>query len=212
MARHLPNTTTAPPGQWRYRMPETGQTFGPVPDLDGLLRSLEASYRANGYEIPPNLAELVEQFICNDKPEYCTGSEGPSLDLKQIAKITFHIVAAATKKLVGKDERVSAEQANARAAVCASGAPGGARCSENVPRTDCTNCNLETLRHIVLNLIGDRKTTNDSQLDVCRACLCELKAKVWLPMSRLEKLMTEEDWARLPAHCWTLKERSSNAS
>lgn len=197
-ARHLPTLDTPPAGWcggWCYRMPETGQDFGPYPDTGSLLDALRASYRANGYTAPFDLLARVEAYACAQVPDQCTGSEPAAPTLGALGHITYHMVAHGTKRLLGIDERVSAEQAERRAAVCVT-------CTENVPRTDCTNCNLQTLRDLVNKIVGGRKTPHDESLHVCRACLCELKSKVWLPLARLEAMSTVAEREHLPAHCW----------
>jgi hypothetical protein len=201
MTAHLPNTTTAPPGQWKYRMPETGQMFGPSPDLEGLIIQLRASYKANGYDIPHNLPELIEAFICADVPNYCNGDAPPSVDLRKLGAITYHTVMHSLKRFFGSDERVPQELAEKRAAICVT-------CTENVSRTDCTSCNLSSLRNAIVKIIGSRKTSFDDRLQVCRVCICEVRAKVHLPLSRLEKLSTESELEQLPAHCWQRTERN----
>lgn len=204
---HLPNTSTAPPGQWKYVMPETGQAFGPSPSLDDLLAQLRASYRANGYDVPPNLAELIEAHICQRIPEYCTGYAPPQagpLTIGHMLSVTYHNVLVQTKRFIGIDERVPLAQAEARAAVCVS-------CSENVPRSDCSGCHQATLRNLVVRISGSRGTPYDDRLNVCRVCLCELRGKVHLPLARLLKLAGESEFARLPSHCWMVQESQESA-
>lgn len=183
-------------------MPETGQTFGPCPSLNDLQEQLKASYRANGYEIPDNLPVLIEAYICNRIPEYCTGNEsamaGP-VPIGKMLSVSYHNVLMYTKRLLGVDERVPQLQAEQRAAICVT-------CTENVPRADCSNCHQETLRNLVVRVAGSRGTPYDSQLNVCQVCLCELKGKVHLPLARLLKIAGDAEFSRLPAHCWMVKE------
>lgn len=190
-------------------MPETGQDFGPCPSLHDLQEQLRASYKANGYEIPDNITELIEAYICNRIPEYCTGNEsamsGP-VTLEKMLSVSYHNVLVQTKRLLGIDERVPQSQAEARAYICTHSGPNGTACPENVSRQDCTGCHQASLRNLVNRISGSRGTPYDSQLNVCRVCLCELKSKVHLPLVRLLKIAGEAEFTRLPEHCWMVKE------
>lgn len=202
---HLPNTTTAPPKQWRYKMPETGQDFGPSPSLNDLLEQLRSSYRANGYDIPPNLTTLIEAYICNDIPEYCTGDAPPQvgpLSLGHMLSVTYHTVLAQSKRLLGATEQVPLAQAEKRASVCVT-------CSENVSRADCSGCHQATLRNLIIRIVGSRGTSYDDRLQVCRICLCENRAKVHLSLARLRAIAGDAEFSRLPAHCWMVTESQS---
>lgn len=212
MSLKLPNYQTAPPGQWRYTVPETGQTFGPLPDLDALTTALRAHYTANGYPIPDDLRLLIEQQMCSSKQltGYCVEEDGrtaataaePRVTFGKAVKVTFHTVSTGTKRLLGINTSVSQEQADRRAATCIT-------CTENVDRENCAGCRVAMLRDLVVKIIGSRKTVCDSNLKVCRVCLCENRAKVWLPLAEIDKLTTPEEREKLPPHCWQRTERHS---
>src|SRR6188768_968001 len=63
----LPNTHTSPPGEFQYRVPQTGQFFR-ASNWPQLQEQLIAHYRATGYPAPANLYEAVEDFICANHP------------------------------------------------------------------------------------------------------------------------------------------------
>jgi hypothetical protein len=203
----LPNLTNTPPGGWRYKVEQTGQEFNDV-SLDALMQRLLAHYRANGYTAPVNLKEQVIDYICNRTPDYCTGSEPPPFNPSDTTSITFHNVISGTKvlgswllKFGGK--KVENELAEARAETCAN-------CSENVDRTDCNGCNLNAVRDAVVAVVGRKETRVHDRLKVCRACLCENKAKVWVPHAAIWPHTTEEQRARLPQNCWLKTEAKTN--
>lgn len=204
--KHLPNLTNAPPGGWRYRVPETGQKFEGA-SLSGLIENLKAHYHANGYELPDSLPALIEAYVCGEVGEYCDGNASSLPKTERVTggglAHTFHVVLQGTKTLIswvaGGGERVSQALADERAATCAT-------CPENVNPEGCTGCNIAELLRIGEKVAGTRKTTSDASLNACRVCSCLLKAKVWIPHKNLWPHMSEEQKLRLPQACWLVKE------
>lgn len=213
---HLPNLDTAPSGGgWRYVVPETGQRFEGA-SLSELLHNLSAHYRAAGYPQPPNLARLVEDYICEQVPEACGGQPraSRSSDLVQQGwlaglKHTFTNIVTGTQTLaawiVGGRNYVDGDVANARARVCTT-------CPENVEPQGCTGCNLNTLHEVVRSVVGSRTTTSDSLLKACKVCGCDLKAKVHLPHTVLWRHMPDAQKQQLPEWCWLKREAAADSS
>jgi hypothetical protein len=204
--RHLPNTTTSPPGQWRYRMPETGQSFGPLPDLETLLAQVRASYKANGYDIPNDLPARIEAHICDDIPEYCTGND-PVLgtynaSLLGQAAHTFHSAVACLKALSGhvrSGERVEIQTAEVRASICLA-------CPRKVEVSGCSSCNKATLVEAVKKIAGARTTSLDGALRYCGVCDCSQSAIIWINRDAKLKSMSDAQQKLLPATCWLVTE------
>lgn len=207
---HLPNLDTTPPGGWRYVVPETGQRFEGS-SLSELLGNLLAHYKAAGYPQPPDLLQLIEDYICAEEPESCGGQpravraddvlkRGWAASLKH----TFTNVVNGTRVLAawvaGGRHYVEEDLASQRAATCIT-------CPENVEPQGCTGCNMKTLHEVVRSVVGSRSTPHDAKLRACRVCGCDLRAKVHLPHDLLWQHMTQEQKALLPAHCWLLRER-----
>lgn len=199
-ALQLPNKTNCPPGGWKYRVPQTGQWFE-GPSLANLIDQLKAHYAANGYDVPGDLEQKIEDSTCARMPDYCTGNN--PAPLKPQLALTFHTVVQGSKTLLSwfanGREFVSTEKAEKRASVCAG-------CQFNEPPEGCTGCNIRSLRALVEKLVGGRKTSLDSRLKSCRVCYCQLAAKVWLPQPILWRHMEDEQKERLPAHCWLVTE------
>lgn len=205
MIATLPNHITAPPGSWRYKVPETGQLFN-GPSEHSLISQLQAHYKANGYPIPSSdeLKPRIEAFICSTVPDYCTGNE----PAKPVDGFSFHTVIYGTKTLSkwligslfkGERQFVSSQQANARASVCT-------MCNLNEAPQGCTGCNSGALKAAVSTLIGNRSTPFDDRLKSCRVCNCLLSAKVHLPHLVLWDNMPDAQKVVLPEHCWLIKE------
>lgn len=199
----LPNRVSAPPGGWRYRVPQTGQLFTAVNEFQ-LLDMLKAHYRANGYPLPANLRQLIEEQICAQHTDYCVESDGRSpLSPSKMAAIAFHLVKDGTARLLrGERQLVDQEVADRRAAVCV-------MCTENVPREGCSNCNMASIRDLVIRLVGKRGTRSGDALQVCRVCLCENQAKVHLPHATLKKIASKQEWEALPPTCWLKTEEAA---
>lgn len=105
---------------------------------------------------------------------------------------------------IGGGQLVDQNTANMRAAICAS-------CHNNkesgeIKRSGC--CGKGKLASLAINtvrssLIKDKKTTSDSRLLACGLCGCDLKIKVWFPLSALGQTVEEANaW---PSFCWRKK-------
>lgn len=197
----FPNRVTAPPGGWRYVTPESGQVFTGVNEAQ-LLDHLRSHYRANNWDLPSNIRDLIEQQICEKQRDYCVDTGGrPPVSPSKAAAVAFHLIKDYTLRLLNAPGRVQQEQADARAAVCAT-------CTENVEREGCSNCNMGVLRDLVVKIKGNRVTKSEEQLKVCRVCLCENRAKVWLTLEDLKKLTNKQEWEALPTTCWMRTEEA----
>jgi hypothetical protein len=118
--------------------------------------------------------------------------------------VTFQTVWAGTKALATwwlkhGGEKVPQAVADSRAAVCAD-------CPQNIDRVDCAGCTLAGIRDLLVRTVGDVKTASDEKLRVCKVCLCENKAKVWLPIDAIMRSISPEQMTNLPASCWIKKE------
>lgn len=194
--------TNTPPGGWRYKVPETGQDFS-EPSLDSLIQKLLHHYKANGYTPPADLPILIEDFVCNRIPDYCTGNE--PIKPRFIAGMahTFHMVVQGTRTLIswaGQGfQKVSIERSEVRAEICVS-------CPNNQEPEGCTACNINGLRDLTDKIAGKQTTKYDGALKACKVCSCQLKAKTRLPIEALWPHMSGEQKAALPERCWLIQE------
>lgn len=202
----LPNKTTAPPGGWRYIIPETNQEFRAHSESQ-LLAELAASYKINGYPMPSDLPSRIEYFVCAHNPSYCVdrATNAPLPKYGTGLAHTLHNVLQFTRTMgtwLAKSRTfVSQEQADRRAKTCAS-------CQFNATPDGCTGCNMSALREAVTSIVGARRTAVDDHLKSCVICACVLKSKVWFPHNVLWPHMTEVQKERLPAHCWLNTEQA----
>lgn len=201
MTNRLANKTDAPPGGWRYPL-LNGRLFR-AQSWPDLLNGVAAQW-PNRAERPLDLAEQIEVWLCKELPDYCTGSEPPRFNPLKELQVTAHSVTSGMKVLArhffaNGGVKVPAALAESRASVCAS-------CPHNVAREDCNGCNLGALRDQVVRVIGSEKTSKDEELKVCRLCLCENRAKVWVGIKSIWPSLTAEEKAALPVHCWVKQE------
>src|SRR5262245_35437368 len=104
-----------------------------------------------------------------------------------------------------EDPPVPAEMSEARAATCV-------QCPQNQPGnfTDFFTIPLSEAIHKDIEEAQQRglKTTHDTKLHVCKACLCPLQLKVHTPIQYIAEAMTEEAKAKLREgkNCWILDE------
>ncbi len=205
--RQLPNKIYAPPGGWRYRVPETGQTFRGVSEYQ-LLTELQAHYRANQIQQPDleTLKASIEHFVCEQEPDYCTDAHGQPHPPKGGRFHGFHEVIQGTRTigawLLAGAPMVEQQVADARARTCVG-------CPQNDEPQGCSTCNAKDMRNLVEKLVGKRRTVVDDYLKSCRVCTCLLKAKVWFPLDRLLPYMLPEQISRLPSNCWLVTEKEA---
>lgn len=194
MNRHLLRKNTVPTGgAWFYTIPETGATLEDRMSLDGLVLKAQAHYEHNKLTPPPNLRDLIEDYICDRMPAgVCSG------DPATVRRLGFFDVLRATELLFHRAVRgegilVEREESGRRASICAS-------CPLNLQHM-CTTCN--GLRETFQKLVARRSTAFDNRLGVCSACGCGLVAKVHVKKKFLPP-MPADVIGTVPKNCWAL--------
>jgi hypothetical protein len=210
MSFHLPNFTNAPPGMWKYRVPETGQEFTNLPSLESVIDAVWQHYRANGYSVPSReeLTNRIEEYVCQRVPAYCGDPEAIAKEetergVPKDLRLTFHTVVNGIKTLgkwIGSGRQfVEQAQADKRAATCI-------ECPQHGAPIGCTNCNMSTIHQAIELLVGKKRTASHDKLDSCLVCLCGLKVKCWVPLKTITDNMPKVTYEQLPETCWIKKE------
>jgi hypothetical protein len=166
---------------------------------------------ANNLPIDINFRRQVEIQICDtlsdeDAGIYCTFLEDddsqnpPSLrrfqstptDLENFGKAVQSVLETASKN---KPLHVSQEEANKRAAICAS-------CSFNLPIANCWGCG--TLGSIYRGIVGYKATASDTQLQSCDVCGCDNKTQVHFTKEVLQLAASKQELVatEFPNWCW----------
>ena len=94
MPQKFRNPFSVPPGRrWFYQVPG-GRFVESVFGMDDCVIRASAEYRELGQDVPANLEELIQDFMCQSLPAgFCTGK--PS-----ISNPTWHSIHNATRKMM----------------------------------------------------------------------------------------------------------------
>jgi hypothetical protein len=208
--KRFANYSDTPPGGWRYAVPEVGSKLvGPFTNWPQLLENLKVRYNAAGYPIPSNIYDKVQDYICEQQPEYCGEPGTVGMYSGPSEKATFHTFHAAMQCLqtlishrAGSGERPDMELQEARAKVCV-------ECPENQDTQGCSMCNVKALSGMIKKLVGAKVTSVDKRLKFCAVCHCSTAAKVATKHEAIWKHMPERQKANLPSTCWLIVEHEA---
>ena len=205
----LASKLVRPPGKWRYRVAETGQTFvGST--MDELLRML--GKHCSIHHLPMPTEEQIEDQICfelgADAKDWCMDSSGMAptipphspdcagLSLQSVKQATFTLVHSALR-----GSSVTQEEAERRASICVD-------CTQNREVPGCKGCAGGALRSLVTSIARNRATSMDDRLFTCCICGCLNKAKLWIDLDIIKKHTPASQWERFRSkapNCWLLK-------
>lgn len=211
-----------PPGGFIFRQPQTGWEAPRHLSFDATVKEI-IRHRINNpqHKLPVDRAtveaELENFTIARLKARpgweaYLTDGEPTvpkSLPLRDRAarvvagakKYVTNTVAGASlwAKFFGDGEPVSKDVAERRAAICIA-------CPYHLRGNFAQRFNSVVGRELQA-IFGKLKEVNmttayDESLTVCDICDCPMRAKVWIPIDRIESDLKEETKAKLPKHCW----------
>lgn len=197
MRKLLDPTTEPPNGGWKYMNEEDGH-WSKASSKGELLHAAKAYRAANGFGIPTNFEELLEDQLCSRMPPGTCRQNG-TIVRTGIRSLSLADILAATKTLgewfLKGMQKVTQGEAERRAAICLG-------CPFNQPADGCTTCGENDIRSLVASVVGDSHTGVDANLHSCHVCGCTLKAAVWLPGELLRKHANPEAMKLAPAWCW----------
>ena len=228
----LKNKMLAPPGGWRFYQPqfEGSPTKGWVSsmDLDGLvnrvieLRRKNQQHKWTAPQLTPDAvsAEVQTQICAYLKPasraHYCQSGVSsfpvpllPSLPVSHGEGLVAGVKRAAIGIKVLLDwlgdsaSTVPTEAATARAAVCVECPQNKGGPFENIlhrSAAELVRKQLEVRTQMKLS------TPHDASLNVCAACKCPLKLKVYAPLKHILEGLLPEYREKLDPNCWITKE------
>ena len=163
--------------------------------FDDLLEKVRRSLESDGLEIPANLSELVQDFMCAQLPDrFCVGAESGANprswrpDYFTVLNATTAMAKAA--EAAGGYGRQMMQDLERRGAACAS-------CPLH-DMTMCISCNglLSAFDHYRVG----RRTPYDSSLRVCSGCAGVLPVMIHMDARFAKPVRT------LPETCWIRKE------
>jgi hypothetical protein len=222
------NTSQIPPGGWQWHEAATGW-WAPHPighTFDQQVQNIIKHRSANPaitakHKLPTDPTTVGRQLIQFQQargalpPDSPPKLTPPPLSLPRMSGAVVGAVAVVKKLAAGAATlleweesgmpHVEPEVAENRASVCA-------RCPKNqqgkslteyftVPVSDLFNKRFRKMDE--LNL----RTTYDDQLNVCQACLCPMRTKVWFPTDMVVKRLKPEQKSQLNQanpRCWIL--------
>ncbi len=192
------NKTRTPLNGWRYKVPETG-TLIHGSSFNVLVNKVQKHMDANEIAYDLSLQRRIEEFMCAEIPDGCSEvyesePKPRSLNVGDVLRFTALIGA----DIINGRERVSKEESNRRAEICAG-------CVDNIKPEGCTRCNERRIAKVVEVMAGARATQYDAKLESCRHCGCLNRAQVWFPLGLLRRFMREDVNEALPSHCWKKK-------
>jgi len=160
--------------------------------LDELITSVKAHMRANKDEIPEDLAEIIEDDICQRNPaSMCTG-DGPKRFFPSISQIHSGTKAILHAWKIGQKRFVDQKEAERRALICAN-------CRFNIRASGCIGCDA---LYVLVKKTYNRHTTQDALLRVCGVCECFNDAQVHATKEVLDEALKPGTLENYPDHCW----------
>lgn len=194
----LPSQT--PPGGWIYFQNETRKWFSGDQGVIALAEeiALHRQYRELPRASEDEALEDIHEQICNRLgPEHCRPNKGEdwrpikrdftrNLDSEQAVAFTKGFI----EFVKGHGETVAEPEAQRRAEICRS-------CPLNMKAEGCAGCS--TLYHLINAVLPSGRQLPG--LDLCAACGCGLKAKVWMPFSVIEAADSGRGLV-YPSNCW----------
>lgn len=192
MANLFRNPFSVPPGRrWFYQVPG-GRFVESVFGIDDCALRAAAAYRELDLEVPGNLAELIQAFMCESLPDgFCTGRpSNPSPTWSGVLQATQAMVASA--KRAGEDGPQLMQVLESRVLACQS-------CPRHVLGM-CVSCN--GLMAAFEEFRRGRRTSLDRNVRVCGASHGLLPAVVHIGARHVKAL----PGLRFPDGCWVTKE------
>jgi hypothetical protein len=192
----LRNLSDGPPGGWRFKHLDTGYVSTGV-TFQSLVQKV-VQYRQN-HGVPvvsegyARLSDEIEADICasmgpRDQVAYCDTKFRPltGIHWREVARF-LHTLAAWVK---AGFEKVPQEEAERRASICAT-------CPLNVGLAGCAVC--RTALKAGRDVLMQASTAQDSRLQACGVCGCDLKTSVHVPLS---VLLSDREGLVYPDWCW----------
>lgn len=227
----LKNTSTVPPGGWRYEQPVTGFKLNSMSGFLDACKELLNHRRSN--QLPRasinECAEDIDAATCQrigHDPYWCIdpAQKKTGQPLWQSAANVLHAAARAINTastgaqillewLGSGGKPVSQELAQARANVCIND------CSDPQRQNHCYNRPPQFFQKInaaVAKAILEQrrekenlglKVENEEKLHTCQICECHSPLKVWVPMDIIMARTKPEIFQKFPDYCWMKTEQ-----
>lgn len=222
------------PYGWQFGLPEIKWKSTPGASLESHANAAEQVAKANPYhaqkykwptthegwldKIDQENAARIQAMGPAFAHFITTGGGGPIPESRSPLQFAGRAVAGANVMLDmwGKEGPIrDREQANNRAATCVKRSDGKP-CPKH-DKGDWTRFFTKPAQAIIIKSLGivkdlDLHTDHDAELQICVACGCPMKGKVWARLEHILKHIPAEDKAALDSGCWILSEEKAWAS
>ena len=198
----LKNRSVVPPGGYRFSDPQDDFFIANAPTLEVLVRQATHHRRANGYPIPENFAEVVEDWLCRQIPmDMVTGFEHIDPRNYRPHVLTFTAVQKATREILGAwraDGRrmASASEIEQRSKNCAD-------CKMNSGKAACASCHGIT--SWVMLWMGKINPPHADRLYVCAIDAVLNLAQVHLTAEAIGRTVKKFMLEKYSESCWKRK-------
>lgn len=215
----LNTTRIMPQGGYRYFVAETAtwipaQGHEAFVTFEQLQNEVRRHYRASSLQIPPQLDDMMQEFICHRlgplASDFCNraGIRVRSAAASRVFGFSLAEVEQGTASIVdwflkAGGRRVDNTLIVARTNACAA-------CPHNDSPVGCDGCGGGRLKDIISRVLAGHILPSDSKLRSCRICGCGLRVKTRVPLAVLLPHMPEEQLRALPEFCWIKTEQTAN--
>lgn len=175
---------------WFYPVEATKCVFVSV-GWRSLVDDVRSHLKGNGLPVDPNLSLSMQEWWCREVDKAnCADPVNPGLrDLPALAE---RFLRTAKDFVFKGGQRVSQEEAERRAAICAS-------CPMNVSGEFCNTCFLRNMVASTIAMVTSWTTSRDAELKVCSVCGCKNSIKVFIPVENMNDKTLAEHWH---SSCW----------
>jgi hypothetical protein len=190
-ARYPEYTILGDRSGWFYPVESTKVVFCSV-GWKSLVEDVRNHLKGNNLPVHPNLSLEMQEWWCREVDRTnCADPVNPGLrDLPALAE---RFLRTAKAFIFEGGQRVSQEEAERRAAICA-------KCPMNVKDGSfCATCFLRGMTASTLALATGWQTTRDSELHYCGICSCKLSLKVHLGKESMDHKELRSEWVE---GCW----------
>lgn len=224
----LKSRTMWPPGGWQFLEPSTGWkapqglTFSQV--VTEIIKHRLANKQYKLATDPDVVAQQLDDYTCarlGNAPGWCSEQTVPRSFISPLPVRSLRAegsVAGGAKFLrntgagiklwidwFGEGTPVDKTVAETRAAICA-------ECDQNEKKKSIMQWFTGTAAREIMAIFSalndlDLHTSKDEKLNICKACDCPLKAKVWAPLRIIKKHLRQDSYHRLDEKCWIRHER-----
>jgi hypothetical protein len=189
-ARYPEYTILGDRSGWFYPVTQTRVVFVSV-GWKSLVEDVRNHLKGNNLPVHPNLSLEMQEWWCREVDRTnCADPVNPGLrDLPALAE---RFLRTAKAFIFDGGQRVSQEEAERRAAICA-------KCPMNVSGEFCNTCFLRGMVASTVALVTGWKTSRDAELKTCGVCGCELRVKLMMPVETMDDKALRDQWVE---GCW----------